>query len=57
LASHEWKNIGLTKTPIPLFFMSVDYEGAESICFDKVLQVLILRELQPQDLSREIRPV
>jgi hypothetical protein len=40
---------GLTVTPPPpLFFVSVD-GGVEIICFDRLLQVLILRELLVDD--------
>jgi hypothetical protein len=40
---------GLTVTPpTPLFFVSVD-GGVEIICFDRLLQVLILRELLVDD--------
>ena len=31
--------------PLPLFFVSVDCEGVEIICFDRLLQVFILRDL------------
>ncbi len=39
----------LTVTPHPLFFVSVDCEGVEIICFDRLLQVFILRELLVND--------
>jgi hypothetical protein len=35
--------------PTPPGFVSVDCEGVEIICFDRLLQVLILRELLIND--------
>jgi hypothetical protein len=42
------------KTPTPIFSVSADCEGVEVICFDRVLQVLILRELAVNHNWREI---
>ena len=43
--------------PLPRFFISVDCEGVENICFDRVLQVFILRDLLVNNLRRGIREV
>jgi hypothetical protein len=42
------------KTPPPLFSVSIDCEGVETICFDRFLQLLILRCLLVNDNRKEI---
>jgi hypothetical protein len=39
--------------PPPPFFVCDDCEGVEIICFDALLQVLILRELAVNNLRRK----
>jgi hypothetical protein len=38
----------------PLFFVCDDCEGVEIICFDTLLQVLILRDLAVNNLQGEV---
>jgi hypothetical protein len=40
--------------PRPLFFVCDDCEGVEIICFDTLLQVLILRDLAVNNLQGEV---
>ena len=48
--SKKWK----APTPSPLFLYECDYRGVEIVCFDRLLQVLILQELRAGSVYKKV---